>query len=1246
MIGGKANASMAPTALGSLLGASTYGQTIPQGYGLMKSPMLAIWAANIRQGPPPGQKKFKAKKKGTLVYIENIDFLIGTNPILGVCQFWENATKLALNYVEQTSNVGFYGSNTVTISDPYFYAVIAVTVNTAYSYSFNDYGAPSPSSGSGTFETPLWNTAWAGPDPTSPSFDRYWPYLYTWTPAMGAEVVIPYACGATYGAGGIGAPFVVNIYYAQLSKVLRYEAPAAYLRLTFEPTLADGPEYAGTFSGTNTLLSTQQVLMPPFAGLGSEDYDLGSSGAIPDVRPEVQFPFTVYSNGDADFPDMIEDIVKSGIAQVSPSDTSATLNSQPVQHGASAYNLPGAVQKKLSYGGISTIGATDDLIFDRANVAGNILLGFWSSSGGTGVPTVNSSNGDDWNTIDALHIAPSPDNSSVIAYAPSAGADAGNQVNFVPVADGTGIFMGIAELVGVDTFDTSVATPLTPGQKTNIISLTTGNAVGQPAIVFAFSINIGTPVVQPDPTWNDFWGTYLAGNNYVQYKIVWAPTTVTLNNVITGQVGDVSRLVLASFKLVAPSTYPRAFGNFIDKTSMDICRLQARAYGLHGALSMLTQKACRDWMGDLYSSMNAAPFYSGNLLKQMPYGEVSAAANGAIYTAPTASGPIANLSILSGGAYGDFLGDEKTPPVTISRTAQFDAPNILQYQIPNRSSDYNPVAVSQPEPGSLSLYGVRKAAPETHDEIADADVARIILGIKCRRQAYIRNTAKFKLGPKGILYEPMDLVTLTEPSISLSNYAVRFTSVSVNADWSVDCEAEPYIYGVHGPTPVVANGVAPNVPSFTADPGNVNTPIIFEPVPRLYGSQNQAQLWCVVSSSSLNYGGCYVYLSTDGGSSYNQVGAIASNGVTGYSVGDWPAANDPDTANNISLDLTESLGILVSYTATDRDNFTYPCYVAGGGGGSVGGWANGEVPSGSGTAFTLANTPTGLLILFRNEAPLKQGTDFTITGVNITLTTTIGSDTLLAFYSYGTSTSPSGIPYELTTYNSETMTAANKYTLNATGSGDELRRAVYGAPDVGAGVDHPNNSRFAFLGNPAQPNPPGILKLTMDPTWIGVTLYFKFLPFNTFGNTVESLSDVVAYSYTPTGIPGGGIATNQSNYVQTPAVALSQPSGTTIDMAQVSVQFSSNTVNYNARTFTITNPSVPTTYYATIADPSYVGDTGALTDLVATCSTSDALVGVPGNTFVGFIVCVPGGGASAIAAPGGWPQPQSAVVVS
>lgn len=55
------------------------------------------------------------------------------------------------------------------------------------------------------------------------------------------------------------------------------------------------------------------------------------------------------------------------------------------------------------------------------------------------------------------------------------------------------------------------------------------------------------------------------------------------------------------------------------------------------------------------------------------------------------------------------------------------------------------------------------------------------------------------------------------------------------------------------------------------------------------------------------------------------------------------------------------------------------------------------------------------------------------------------------------------------------------------------------------------------VGTAAQP---GLLKLQMDPTWIGKTLHFKFLAFNNFMGALESLSDAVDYTYTPSGTTG------------------------------------------------------------------------------------------------------------------------------
>ena len=488
-----------------------------------------------------------------------------------------------------------------------------------------------------------------------------------------------------------------------------------------------------------------------------------------------------------------------------------------------------------------------------------------------------------------------------------------------------------------------------------------------------------------------------------------------------------------------------------------------------------------------------------------------------------------------------------------------DIPNLLQLQTPNRASEYNTVVTSQPEQASIAMFGQRKDSPQPLNCIQDVNVARMILGIMVRRQNYIRNTYKFKLKAKWKLLEPMDLVTINDSQIGISNLAVRLTSVQEDDQYNLDCEATPFCYGVNAPVPVTATAPAPYVPQTTSTPANVNAPIFIEPVLRL--ANNLTQIWIAVSNADPNYGGCQVFLSTDGGNSYpNMAGTLTGSAITGKLSADWPAAADPDSTNNLALDLTESNGELDSYQTVDQDNFTYPCYVAGG---------------------------------------------------------------------------SASIPYELMTYAVATLTATSKYTLEATG-GNHLRRGVYGAPSAGQGVDHPAGSRFVFLG----PQAPGILKLTLDSRWIGQTPWFKFAGINVYGNGLQSLADVPPYPFTPTGV--GQTNSQSPSYTvtpQTPGSSISNPSATNITMPAVVASIGGNTVSYNARSFTIPAPTVPTTYYITIADPGYVGDSGSSTNLVPTVSTTPALVGVPGNIYIGSVVALPAGGGTTVS-PGGYPPQQ------
>ena len=697
------------------------------------------------------------------------------------------------------------------------------------------------------------------------------------------------------------------------------------------------------------------------------------------------------------------------------------------------------------------------LVFDRPVTAGNFIVvaGVSESipiSGG-----VSDSNGNSYSQVFA-------DGGLYQVWYCTNNANAYPLSVQFPYFDGVE-YLGL-EICGVDTLDLVEQNPS---------SVTTTNKQG----FFSYLLNIGlssssggVPSLTPQS-----WGNCLPVANFnssilgensspciaVFERVARAPQTVQTSAPFS--TGSAAFAVLG-FKATTPNVFPFPLGDFIDRPSFDLTRQQCRAFGLWGSLAMTSQAAGSDWLKTLFAAADAAPIYLGNKLYSIPYSEVSAAGNGALYTSPTASGPVANLIAGSGQSpYGDFIEGGEPEIETVDR---IDLPNVLQLQIICRENNYNQLSVTQSESASLSLYGMRKADPVVMNCVQDALVARMLLGIMVRRQQYGGDTWKFTLSPRWMLLSPMDLVTLTDGLTSVFGVPVRITSMEEQDDLSMVCEAEPFIYGMCAPTPYTTTSPSPNGLNTGTSAGDITELIIFEPVPELCAQQNQGQIWCVIGSNADNYGGCQVYVSTDGGSSYDPAGEpIMGTAAMGVLSAPWPADTDPDTTNNLFLDMSPTAQPINSITALQRDQFVLPCIVT--------------------------------------------GSDLTIKNLG----TAVAAFSKPSFSNLGTPVAAPSLAwnYELMAYNDAVLTGANAYELMATGAGNELRRSVYGAP--GSGILHSEGEKFAVLN----PNSLGIFKINLPSQWIGVPLYFKFLSFNTFGSALQSLGDVPAYEYVPTGVP-------------------------------------------------------------------------------------------------------------------------------
>ena len=1217
----KSQSAQRPTAMGTLLQNSAYGSTIPVGYGLTQSNLLAIWAANLRQGGG-NTKKFKQAKKGITNYCECIDFLIGHNPVRGVIQVMNNGSNTPVVYTSASfSSAG--GRQSFTVSDPHFYFVIGVTVSASYSYSVDDYGGQGPQTLTGTFEIPLWNELETGPDPTDPTSYRCWPYCYRWQQGMGATL---YVDAESFPTG------TVKVYYAQLIAATSYQPPITKLALAFEPQLGSGDEYANGFN------PGQQIIYPQFAGLQSSEINLGASGALPQLNPEVAWKWGVYPSGDADFADMIEDIYKSGLAQAAiAADTSAqpTPATTQMERGLSSYQMPGTIQKKVDQ---SATASLPPMQYDMPNAPGNFLmvvvtaagtlsiastngetwtpvygagLGYqvWYSSaaggpntvtvtgssgawemgiievGGTGgsVPgeinafaTTNASSfhvGADTNTASAVSDNNScalaitgvypplrlfqeadaeaswggfsmpglPAGATVTAIQPVVtydfqdfGPDAvtfliGGLVGF-PGVPGSGTWVGAS--IGTTSADVTAFAPSFEiirtlrlsnysatfsvsaiylkisytgpsgglgGEILDAVAVSSNGpataassvAEGLPGYLLGVSLYPGgsAPAAADEALWNAVTPANFYSNSpgtfQVQDRVIYSPGEYSA----AGAGGSPASVALIVLKAVQPVNYPRPLGDFIDVPSLNQTRSQCRAGGLWGSLTMNSQSSASDWLKSLCMAANCAPVFLGSKLYLIPYSEVSAAGNGALYTAPTAAGPVANLNADNG----DFVGSAGEGCPRLETSDRVGQPNVLQMQFIDRNANYTQTTAQVTDPASIGLYCVRKADPITMNCVQDPTVARTLLGIQVRRNSYGGDTWFFTASARWSLLSPMDLVTLTDTLQDLAGVPVRITKFNEQDDGSFVGEAEPFVYGMSSPIALETTGSNPNSNDVNASAGDVNPPIIFEPTPGLFPGLLGPQLWLVISSSSANFGGAQVFISTDGGSSYNPApggpgadnNVAMGNAITGVLTADWPAGTDPDSTNNLLLDLTESKGTLQSFPTVIEDNFEFPCYVQ-----------SKTVTIDVGGVATAEGAPVEVEdggILFGAIGTLEVG------GVAVA---DDGSD---------------GFGYELMSYAVATLTGTDLYTLQATGAGNYLRRAILKAPNnTGNGVDHPINSRFALLN---QSNA-GTLKINLPSQYIGQQVLFKVLSFNTFGTALQSLADVPAYAYTPTGIPG------------------------------------------------------------------------------------------------------------------------------
>lgn len=226
------------------------------------------------------------------------------------------------------------------------------------------------------------------------------------------------------------------------------------------------------------------------------------------------------------------------------------------------------------------------------------------------------------------------------------------------------------------------------------------------------------------------------------------------------------------------------------KLGLNAMRTCCMAYDIWVSGIVDSQQSLAEWLQDLCDIALTAPVWDGAGLAFIPYPEQSAYGNGTSYVAPTAAGPLFTLGV------SDFLAEGNDPPVIVQRARSSDDYNSLPIEFLDAQSQYNVNSVSASDAQDIMRYGPLPGSSKTYHWLNNSATAlRVAWGL-LRRTVLLRgNTISFKLPASYSLLTPMDLIEINEPSLG-PVFPVRLTKISENEDYTLSCEAEPFIYGV------------------------------------------------------------------------------------------------------------------------------------------------------------------------------------------------------------------------------------------------------------------------------------------------------------------------------------------------------------------------------------------------------------------------------------------------------------------
>ena len=197
----------------------------------------------------------------------------------------------------------------------------------------------------------------------------------------------------------------------------------------------------------------------------------------------------------------------------------------------------------------------------------------------------------------------------------------------------------------------------------------------------------------------------------------------------------------------------------------------------------------------------------------------------------------------------DFVAEQHgTDPVQAARADVFSLPTIQRIECSSRANQYSSTPVEARDQAQIEVFGARVGPAIQATEICDElRIGPLVAQTILQRQLYVRAQFHFKLSWEYCLLDPMDIVTITDANLGLSNSSVRIIEIEEDADGVLSITAEELVGGVSTPAfyPNASAGAA--IPNWATPAAAVNAPLIYEPPSAITGGA--LQLWVGASGA-------------------------------------------------------------------------------------------------------------------------------------------------------------------------------------------------------------------------------------------------------------------------------------------------------------------------------------------------------------------------------------------------------------